>query len=144
MQQQGLSFFRRYVPRSTFPTSECVTRINPISRQNEGLPYHASTSSLTHKAKFPILRSQKRSPYHLSDCHPAHDREDQHLLWLLRLQGQLRYKRRCDVHGYASGRGADGRPGPRRTEQEGYSRLPGQDILALVAKRTKRTTWPQV
>jgi hypothetical protein len=59
MQQQGLPFSRRYVPGSTFPTSECVPRINLISRQNEGLPHHTSTSSLTHKAKFPILRSQK-------------------------------------------------------------------------------------
>ena len=83
---------------STWPSYKrsCIEDLTPTSWTGyhtfSGLSktkFTASASSLTHEAKFPILRSQKRSPYHLSDCHPAHDREDQHLPWSLGLQGQL-------------------------------------------------------
>ena len=53
--------FAKILPQPCLPTDKGPLPINPISRKNEGLPHHASTLSLTHKAKSPMLRLHKRN-----------------------------------------------------------------------------------
>jgi hypothetical protein len=53
--------FAKILPQPCLPTDRGPLPINPISRKNEGLPHHASTLSLTHKAKSPMLRLHKRN-----------------------------------------------------------------------------------
>jgi len=66
VQGRGINFFQatgilftKIWPQIHLPHLSMPSLINLISTKNEGLPHHASTLSLTHKVKSPLLRPQK-------------------------------------------------------------------------------------